>query len=156
MSPTLDLAPRTYRHPDAALSGYCISTDPARLDVAAIEAYLTRSYWATGRPRAIIEVSLAHSYNFGLYHHTAQVGLARLITDYAVFAYFCDVYVLEEHQGQGLGKWLVQTVLDDPALATVSRFTLSTRDAHGLYAQHGFTPLVRPQNMMDYFPKRTG
>ncbi len=148
-------SPRVYVHPDPALNDYTISTDPSRLDLDAIEAYLSRAYWATGRPRHIIEVSLRHSFNFGLYWGDAQVGLARVITDYAIFAYLCDVYVLEEHSGRGLGKWLVRTLLDDPALATVGRFTLSTRDAHGLYAQNGFTPLVRPQNMMDYFPKRT-
>lgn len=127
---------------------YTISTDPARLDVDAIYAYLSRSYWAAGRPREIIELSLRHSLNFGLYHGEDQVGLARIVTDYAIFAYLCDVYVLEEHRKQGLGKWLIETMLKDPALAHVDRFMLATRDAHGLYAQFGFAPLTKPENFM--------
>lgn len=144
-----DLAPHTYVHPDPALAGYTISTDPARLDLDAIEAYIARSYWAAGRPRAIIATSLRHSLNFGLYDHATQVGLARVVTDYATFAYLCDVYVLEAHRGRGLGKWLIRTLLDDPALATVRRFILATRDAHGLYAQHGFAPFAHPESMME-------
>src|SRR5262245_25481536 len=105
---------------------YTISTDPARLDAEAIHGYLSRSYWATHRPRQIVELSLRHSLNFGVYHtnghsdgqEDAQVGLARIITDYATFAYLCDVYILEDHRGHGLGKWLVETMINDPALAT--------------------------------------
>ena len=136
-------------------NGYLITTDPARLDVDAIHAYLTRSYWATDIPRAIVASSLAGSLCFGLYTTApsappdAQVGFARVISDRATFAYLCDVYVLEEHRGQGLGKWLMQTVLDHPELAGLRRFLLATRDAHGLYAPYGFTPLARPHTFME-------
>jgi GNAT superfamily N-acetyltransferase len=142
---------------------YLITTDPARLDVDAIHSYLSRSYWANTRTRDMVELSLRHSLNFGLYHapnaHAgehdggqggAQVGLARIVTDYATFAYLCDVYVLEDHRGQGLGKWLIETMLNDPTLKNIVRFTLATRDAHGLYARFGFATSDKPENRMEY------
>ena len=128
---------------------YAISTDPARLDMEAIYGFLERSYWANTRPRAITDLSLRHSLNFGIYHANAQVGLARIITDYATFAYICDVFIDEEHRGDGLGKWLIDTVLNEPALQNVRRFMLATRDAHGLYAQFGFTAPTKPENWME-------
>jgi GNAT superfamily N-acetyltransferase len=136
---------------------YTISTDPAHLNLDAIADYLMRSYWAKTRPRAIVELSLRHSLNFGLYHTGAeggnlgkeQVGLARLVTDYATYAYLCDVYVLEEHRRHGLGKWLIDTVIHDPSLQYPRRITLATRDAHGLYAQFGFTPPAKPEVWME-------
>ena len=93
-----------YAHEDA--DGYEISSDPARLDVDSMHAYLTRSYWSPGVPRDIVERALRHSLCIGLYESAtgAQVGLARVVTDYATFAYLCDVYVLEEHRGHGLGE----------------------------------------------------
>ncbi len=132
---------------------YTISTDPTLLDLDAIHGYLSRSYWAAERSRPIQEVALRHSLNFGVYHTDpqgeTQVGLARIITDYATFAYLCDVYILEEHQGNGLGKWLIDTMLNDPTLHTVRRFMLATRDAHGLYAQFGFAPPTKPEIWME-------
>ncbi len=95
--------------------GYTISTDPVRLDVAAIHAYLARSYWAEGIPLATVAESLAHSLCFGLFGPQGeQVGLARVITDRATYAYLCDVYVLEEHRGRGLSKRLMEAVLAHP------------------------------------------
>ena len=119
---------------------YEISTDPARLDIGAMHAYLTRSYWSPGIPYATVERAARHSLCFGLYTRNSghQVGLARVVTDHATFAYLCDVYVLEEHRGQGLGKLLMRTVMAHPALAAARRTMLGTRDAHGLYAQFGF------------------
>ena len=119
---------------------YEISTDQARLDVAAIHAYLTRSYWSPGIPIETVERALRGSLCFGVYESAsgAQVGLARVVTDYATFAYLCDVYVLEEHRGRGLGKFMMQTVMAHPALTGARRAMLGTRDAHGLYAQYGF------------------
>ena len=128
---------------------YLISTDPSRLDVAAIHAYLTRSYWCPGIPREVVEKSIRNSLCFGLYYSGAQVGLARVITDQATYAYLCDVYILEEHRGHGLGKWLMQTVLSHPSLQGLRRFTLATRDAHGLYEQFGFRTLAEPQRHME-------
>jgi GNAT superfamily N-acetyltransferase len=120
--------------------GYTISTDPSRLDVDAIHAYLTRSYWATGIPRATVARSLLHSVAYGLYAPDgAQVGFTRVISDWTTYAYLCDVYVLEAERGHGLGVWLVETVLAHPELQGIRRLSLTTRDAHGLYEKFGFS-----------------
>lgn len=134
---------------DQTRGEYTISTDPARMDIDAIHAYLSRSYWAEGVPRAIVERSLQGSMAFGLFHHDAQVGLARAVTDRATFAYLCDVYVLEDHQGRGLGRWLMDTVMAHPDLQGLRRFTLVTRDAHALYRHVGFGPLAAPERHME-------
>src|SRR3954468_10544318 len=97
--------------------GYVISTDKSRLDVNAIHAYLTCSYWSPGIPKPVVERAIAGALCFGLFTEAGtQVGFARMITDAATFAYLADVYVLEEHQGKGLGKWLIQTILAHPSL----------------------------------------
>jgi len=130
-------------------SGYRISTDPREMDIDAIHAYLVRSYWAEGIPRDVVAKGVAGSLCFGLFHGAAQVGHARVVTDRASFAYLCDVYVLEEHRGRGLGKWLIETVVTHPDLQRLRRFLLATRDAHGLYGDHGFKPLARPEIFME-------
>ncbi len=129
--------------------GYSISTDPARLDLDVIHGYLSRSYWAAGRSRELIARALQHSLCFGLHHEGGQVGLARVVSDYATFAWLCDVFVLEEHQGRGLGKWLIGAVVAHPRLQGLRRMMLATRDAHGLYRQHGFTALDEPERWME-------
>ena len=131
-------------HPD-----YEISADPARLDLGAIHAFLSRSYWSPGIPREIVERAAAHSLCFGLYHRDAQVGFARVVTDRATFGYLADVYVLEAHRGQGLAKDLVRTVLAHPELQGLRRFLLATRDAHGLYQPFGFQPPARPESLLE-------
>jgi GNAT superfamily N-acetyltransferase len=128
---------------------YSISTDPARLDLDVIHGYLSRSYWAAGRSRELIARAIQHSLCFGLYHDAGQVGFARIITDYATFAWLCDVFVLEEHQGRGLGKWLIGAVVAHPQLQGLRRTLLATRDAHGLYGQHGFALLAEPERWME-------
>ena len=128
---------------------YTISTDFARMDLDAIHAYLSRSYWAEGVPREIVERSLLGSLAFGLFHGGAQVGLARVVTDRATFAYLCDVYVLEEHQRRGLGRWLIETVMAHPDLQGLRRFSLVTRDAHALYSTFGFSALASPGGHME-------
>jgi GNAT superfamily N-acetyltransferase len=118
---------------------YTVSNDPARLDVDAIHAYLTTSYWAKGIPRATVARSLQHSTGYGLYAPDgAQVGFTRVITDWTTFAYFCDVYVLDAHRGRGLGVWLMEIALAQPELQGIRRLSLTTRDAHGLYEKFGF------------------
>jgi GNAT superfamily N-acetyltransferase len=129
-------------------NGYVISTDPARLDLDVIHGELNRSYWAAGRPREVVARSLQHSLCFGLYHREAQVGLARVVTDYATFAWLCDVFIQEAHRGRGLGVWLIETVVAHPSLQGLRRFLLATRDAHGLYRKHGFTTLSAPERWM--------
>jgi GNAT superfamily N-acetyltransferase len=126
-------------------AGYLISTDPDRLQPDEIYAYLSRSYWAASRPKETVLRSLRGSLCFGVYKDGRQVGLARVISDYATFAYLCDVYILEEHQGGGLGKWLISVILAHPDLAGIPRWMLFTRDAHGLYQKYGFTPLTNPE-----------
>lgn len=123
------------------MSDYEISTDPARLDVALIHRWLSeQSYWAAGIPRDIIERGIANSINFGLYHaKEGQVGFARVVSDRATFAYLADVFILDAHRGRGLSKRLMEAVLAHPELQGLRRWTLATRDAHGLYEQFGFT-----------------
>jgi GNAT superfamily N-acetyltransferase len=123
-----------------SVAGYEISTEQARLDLAAMHAYLTRAYWSPGIPLATVERAARHSLCFGLYEIGSgrQVGLARVVTDHATFAYLCDVYVLEDHRGRGLARFLMRTVMAHPALSGARRTMLGTRDAHGLYAQYGF------------------
>ena len=115
-----------------------IRSEPERLDVDAIHAFLTRSYWAQGVSRERVSKSLEASLCFGLFAEQRQIGFARVITDRVTFAYLCDVYVLEEHRGLGLGKRLVEAVRAHPDLLALRRFLLKTRDAHGLYEQFGF------------------
>ena len=128
---------------EAQRDGYTISTDRALLDVPLIHAFLSqRSYWAQGRPLEVVETSLANSLCFGVYEGQQQVGLARVVTDYATFAWLCDVFILESHRGRGLGKWLIETVAAHPALAGRKLVLLATRNAHGLYQRYGgFEPL---------------
>lgn len=126
-----------------------ISTDSSRLDVAAIHQALTASYWAEGIPLDTVRRSLAGSLCFGLYANAVQIGLARLVTDRATFAYLCDVYVLESYRGQGLGKWLIETVMAHPDLQGLRRFMLVTRDAHGLYRPMGFEAVSAPERYME-------
>lgn len=127
-----------------------ISTDPSRLDLDAICGFLARSYWAADRPRDVIERSLRASLVFGIYEGKRQVGLARVVSDFATFAWVCDVFVDESYRGQGIGKWLMATILAHPELKNVRRQLLVTRDAHGLYRQFGFVELNEPQRWMEH------
>ena len=124
---------------------------PSKLQLEAIADFLSTSYWAHQRSVATIQRSLEASLCFGVYQADAQIGLARVVTDNATFAYLCDVYILESQRGLGLGKWLMQTVLEHPDLRGVRRFMLATRDAHDLYAQYGFKPLEHPKRFMERF-----
>lgn len=130
---------------------FWITTDNEKLDVDAIHAYLTRSFWAEGIPKATVATAVANSLCFGLFDGAAQIGLARVVTDRATYAYLCDVYVLETHRGHGLGKWLIETVMAHPDLQGLRRFQLVTRDAHGLYSRHGFAAPAHPERHMEIF-----
>lgn len=123
-------------------NGYLVSADPSKLDILVIHQYLSQeSYWAKNIPYEVVERSIAHSFCFGVYHHDKQVGLARLITDKATFAYLADVFILEEHRGKGLSKWLLSIIHSHPDMQGLRRWMLGTRDAHSLYAQFGWVPL---------------
>ncbi len=124
-----------------------ISTDPNRLDVDVIHRFLSESaYWAIGRPREVVRRAIDNSLCFGAYAEGRQVGFARVVTDHATFGWLADVFVLEAYRGQGVGKALVQAVLEQPELQNI-RLLLATKDAHGLYAQYGFEP-VAPDRYM--------
>jgi GNAT superfamily N-acetyltransferase len=130
---------------------FTISTDPSRLDMDAICDFLTRSYWAQGRPRERTKRAFANSLVFGLYDANKQIGMARVISDYTIVAYLCDVFIHEEYRGRGLGKWLLETMLDHPDLRNVRRWLLATSDAHELYRQFGWDSLHEPENWMERF-----
>jgi hypothetical protein len=148
-----------------------ISTDPARLDLDVIHGYLTNCYWAKGVPREVVARSIEHALCFGVYDSSgasprlakdkrhgagtdgilAQVGFARVISDFATIAYVGDVFVLDSHRGRGLGKWLMECITQHPALQGLRRWILTTRDAHGLYSQVGFTPVNFPERYMERY-----
>ncbi len=130
---------------------YSISDDPGRLDIDAICDFLSRAYWADKRSRSTIERSIKHSLNFGVYDGEKQIGFARVVTDYAVFAYLCDVVIHEDYRGKSLGKWVMESILAHPELQGLRRWCLVTRDAHGLYNQFGFTELNDPSRWMEKF-----
>jgi GNAT superfamily N-acetyltransferase len=131
--------------------GFVISTDPARLDLRAIHNFLASdSYWAKRIPFETFARSAENSLCFGIYDsNEAQVGFARVISDFATFAYIADVFVLDSHRGHGLGKWLMECIQQHPQLQGLRRWVLTTRDAHGLYAQYGFTSPQFPERYME-------
>jgi GNAT superfamily N-acetyltransferase len=141
-------------HPDRIVESrraeFVISTDRTRLDLDAIHGFLTNCYWAKGIPREVVARSIEQSLCFGVYDGSgAQVAFARVISDFATIAYVGDVFVLDTHRGRGLGKWLMESITRHPALQNLRRWILTTRDAHGLYAQVGFTPVQSPERFME-------
>jgi GNAT superfamily N-acetyltransferase len=126
-----------------------ITTDVAAMDLDAIHAYLTRSYWAEGIPKPLVAKAMNGSLCFGLLEGARQIGFARVITDRATYGYLCDVYVLEDYQGRRLGTWLMRELMTHPDLQGLRRFTLVTRDAHRLYEKCGFTALANPSGHME-------
>ena len=133
----------------AERAGYVISTDATLLNLLAIHDFLcNHAYWAKGIPLATVQRALENSLCFGLYQDTQQVGLTRIITDRATYAYLCDVYVLDGHRGRGLARWLMECVTQHPDLQGLRRMFLGTRDAHSLYAQFGFVALTEPERYM--------
>ena len=153
---------------------FVISTAPARLDLDVIYDFLTNCYWAKGIPREVVVRSIEHSLCFGIYDESRaespllakparngapqvsapqvsaqQVGFARVITDFATIAYLGDVFVLESHRGRGLSKWMMECILQHPALQNLRRWILLTRDAHELYRKFGFTALKSPDRYME-------
>ena len=139
------------------LDEYTISTEPSRLDVSLIHDYLSNtSYWASGRTLALVQRSIENSLCFGLYKTGAaarrqQIGFARVVTDYATFAWLADVFVLKEYRGQGLAKWLIEVIVAHPELQGFRRWLLATRDAHELYRRFGFSELDDPGRWMERF-----
>lgn len=128
---------------------FVISTDRARLDLDVVHGFLTESYWAKGIPRELVARSIENSLCFGVYSADQQIGFARVISDYATYAHIGDLFVLESHRGRGLGKWLMECIMQHPRLQGLRRWSLVTNDAHGLYAQSGFTALKSPEKHME-------
>lgn len=140
--------------------GFAVSTDRSRLDLELIHGYLHRAYWSPGVPRDRVVQALRSSLCFGLYEGGAQVGFARVVTDFAALAHLADVFVLRSHRGRGLGAWLVECVLAHPELQTIRAFFLATRDAHDFYRAFGFEApsdasrlMVRRRDMPWYRPE---
>jgi GNAT superfamily N-acetyltransferase len=131
-----------------------VTTDPARLDLDTIHAFLAGSYWARGIPRDVLERAIEHSLCFGAFEGDRQVGFARVITDRATYAYVSDVFVLESHRGRGVGKRLMLAIMSHPELQGLRRWSLFTRDAHGLYRQYGFGEPRYPDRAMEVFNDR--
>jgi len=128
---------------------FVVSTDKTRIDLDVVHSFLTASYWAKGISREIVARSVENALCFGVYNDGKQVGFARVISDYATYAYLGDVFVLEPSRGHGLGQWLMECIMSHPHLQGLRRWSLVTRDAHGLYAKFGFVPLEKPANYME-------
>ena len=125
-----------------------VSTDNSKLDKELIYTFLQKSYWAKSRSKEDIDASIANSVSFGLYDNGQQIGFARVLTDYSVFAYVMDVFVVESQQGRGYGKFLMDHVMNYPSFSKIKTWALGTSTAHGLYRRYGFEVIPNPENMM--------
>jgi GNAT superfamily N-acetyltransferase len=130
-------------------AGFLITTDRDKLDLNLVHGYLSESYWAKGISRDVVIRSVRNSLCFGIFTNDQQIGFARVISDCATYAYLADVFILEKYRGRGLAKWLMKCIVAHPKLQGLRRWTLATRDAHGLYAKFGFTPLAKPDLLME-------
>ena len=129
---------------------FVITTDPKKLDIAAIQAFLAdESYWATTRTLEQTTRAIENSLCFGVFDADRQIGFARVVSDLATFAYIGDVFILREFRGRGLSKWLMETIVSHPDLQGLRRWLLATRDAHGLYSQFDFNSLRFPDRWME-------
>jgi len=129
---------------------YTISTRREKLNIETIHNFIsTQSYWGIGRPIEVVKKSIENSFPFGIYYSEEMIGFARVVTDYATFAWIADVFILEEHRGKGLSKWLMEVILNHPELQGFRRWVLATKDAQGLYAKYGFIPLKRPERWLE-------
>lgn len=132
------------------VSGYKTSSDLKDMDLTVIHTFISNSYWAKNIPLNIMEKAINNSLCFGVFTDSGdQVAFARMVTDYTTFAYLADVFVLQEHRGKGLSKWLMQVIIDHPNLQGLRRMALATSDAHGLYEQFGFKSLNSPKLFME-------
>jgi GNAT superfamily N-acetyltransferase len=131
---------------------FLMSTSRERLDLDVVHGFLTNCYWARGVPRETVARSISGALCFGIYEAAGpQVGFARVVSDFATIAYIGDVFVLETHRGRGLSKWLMESIVQHPALQNLRRWILTTRDAHALYAKVGFTQVQAPERFMEIF-----
>lgn len=126
-----------------------VSTDKSRFDVPFIQNFLKDIYWAAGRTIEEVQTTIDHSFCFGIYGNGQQIGFARVITDYVVFAYLMDVFIDESHRGKGYSSILIQAMMDEPQLQQVKIWRLATSDAHFLYEKFEFKALAHPEKMME-------
>lgn len=126
-----------------------ISTDKSKLQIEVIYQFLTNSYWAKGRTIDEVKKTIEHCLCFGVYLEDKQIGFARIATDFTVFAYLMDVFILPEYRGKGYSKKLVHTIIENPELQSCTVWMLKTADAHGLYKQFGYTELKHPEKLME-------
>jgi GNAT superfamily N-acetyltransferase len=134
---------------DHRFGEFVVTTDTAQLDTELVHKFLSESYWAKGISREVVARSLRNSLCFGVLRGAEQVGFARVVTDYATFAYLADVFIVEAYRGRGLAKFLMQCIMHHPQLQGLRRWMLVTRDAHALYEQFGFKPLAKPDRFME-------
>jgi GNAT superfamily N-acetyltransferase len=128
---------------------YYVSTDKSMLQLDVIHKFLSTSYWAKDISVEKVQRAIKNSLCFGAYKGQRQVGFARVVTDFAVIGYVGDVFILDEERGKGLSKMLMTAIVEHPELQDLRRIILATRDAHGLYEQFGFKPLVFPERWME-------
>lgn len=126
-----------------------ITSDKDQLDIEFITAFIAQSYWAEGRTVETMQTLIDNSLNFGVFLNNKQIGFARIVTDYAQFAYLMDVFIDPKHQGKGYSKILMKSILENESLKNVKVWRLATSDAHELYRKFGFTGLSKPENMME-------
>jgi N-acetylglutamate synthase-like GNAT family acetyltransferase len=135
---------------ERARGEFVLTTDPARIDIDVVHRFLSEeSYWAKGIPREVVERAIRHSLCFSVLHQGTLVGFARVTTDRATVAYIGDVFIVPAYRCKGLSKWLMECIVTHPDLQGLRRWMLATADAHGLYAQFGFTPLKAPARWME-------
>ena len=129
---------------------YSIDTNANRIDAELVYRFLSdESYWAKDRTQKEVNQSIENSLNFGIYKNDAMVGFARVVTDYVAFAYLADVFIVKEERGKGLGKYLVNFILEFPSIKNTKRWMLGTMDAHELYRPYGFSEMAEPQRWME-------
>lgn len=129
--------------------GFTVTTDKEKIDIDILHNFLNQSYWANGRTKQTIVTSIENSLCFSMFKGEKQIGFARVITDYATFAYLCDVYIEEDYRGNGLGIWMLECILNYPNLLDLKKWLLATRDAHELYRKFGFYSLSNPEKYME-------
>ncbi len=130
-------------------NGYFINTDKSKLDYEVVHNFITNSYWAKGISFEDVKKGIENSFCFGVFKKESQIGFARVITDYSRLAHLADVFILKEYRGLGLGKWLMENIMNHPELQSIKKWTLLTEDAHGLYGQFGFQNLKNPEIYME-------
>ncbi len=137
-------------HVKAEKGEYLLSTDKSKLDLKMIHEFLsTESHWAKNIPYERVKKSIENSLCFGLYHNDKQIGFARVISDYSTIAYLGDLFILKDHRGMGLSRWMLEVIMNHPDLTGLRRWILVTKDAHDVYQQYGWAMVARPENWME-------